>query len=119
MNQNVLIRIMERYIKEIENIRKILLEFYEKDFQTEREEFLENQRNKKLIENLIIKIHKDYRLSDSEKEKYIEFCIELLAENTGCQEDEEIAIEIIANLEYLNYNILSEFTKSKSTNRWE
>lgn len=109
---------MERYRKEIESIREILLEFYEKDFLTEREEFLENKSNKKLIENLIKKIYEDDYITSNEKERYIELCMKLLAENTGCQEDEEIATEIIANLEHLNCNVLSMFMENKSTNRW-
>lgn len=79
--------------KRLEAIKKNLDDFYDKSFDSDDIERAENKSIKEEIVDLIIHAHKnrDYQL--------VKESIDVLIENTGCQEDFEILEEIVSPLQ--------------------
>ena len=76
------------YLKEIERIKSILQDYYNKDFNSDEEDFYVNKSNKELIEQLIVRVKRDDAIPVSNKSPLIKEVLVLLAKNTGCAEDE-------------------------------
>jgi hypothetical protein len=111
------------YQDEIKRLKIVLESFYNKQFSSEEEELKENRGNKNLIKKLIILANSDEHLSDSDKQLIINDSLKLLAENTGCAEDSEIAENLLDYLFYdvkiLNQKNIDEYYNYTSTGRWE
>lgn len=101
--------------KELEAIKQSLDEFYDKSFNSDDVERAENKSIKEEIVKLIIHAHKNnnYQL--------VKDSINILAENTGCQEDFEILEEIITPLQsegILSDPKLNSLIKASPLSRW-
>ena len=55
------------YLKEIERIKSILQDYYNKDFNSDEEDFYVNKSNKELIEQLIVRVKRDDAIPVSNK----------------------------------------------------
>lgn len=109
------------YLKEIERIRSILQDYYNKDFNSDEEDFYVNKSNKELIGQLIVRVKRDDAIPASNKSPLIKEALVLLAKNTGCAEDEAISEEILNRL-FVTQTIVQQdieyYSKLKSTRRW-
>lgn len=109
------------YQKEIERIKSMLEDYYNKDFNSEEEDFRVNKFNKELIEKLIVNVKHDDTMAVSNKSSLIKEALVLLAKNTGCAEDEVISEEILNRL-LLTQTIVQQdiefYSNLKSTRRW-
>lgn len=110
--------IIVNYQNELERIEDTFLQFYDKVFPTEQDEYRENKSNKAALGQLMLTIWEDNRLPHDRTENLLSSCLGLLANHTGCQEDEEIASDLIKNLGFLKDDQLSSFFQDQSTNRW-
>ena len=109
------------YLKELEKIKSILEDYYNKDFNSDEEDFYVNKSNKELIEKLIVNVKCDDSIHISNKSSLIKEALVLLAKNTGCAEDETIAEEILDRLfatQTISQQDLEYYSKLKSTRRW-
>lgn len=59
------------YLKEIERIKSILQDYYNKDFNSDEEDFYVNKSNKELIEQLIVRVKRDDAIPVSNKSPLI------------------------------------------------
>ena len=111
------------YRSEINKIRNSLKNYYNEQFKSEEEEYIENKKVKEQIKKLIIQVYNDITLSEADREYLIKVGVELLAKNTGCAEDLEIAEEILDSL-FDDMKILSQensdnFYEQYLCKRWE
>lgn len=109
------------YQKEIERIKSMLEDYYNKDFNSEEEDFRVNKFNKELIEKLIVNVKHDDTMTVSNKNSLIKEALVLLAKNTGCEEDEVISEEILNHLlvtQAIVQQDIDYYSNLKSTRRW-
>lgn len=109
------------YQKEIERIKSMLEDYYNKDFNSEEEDFRVNKFNKELIEKLIVNVKHDDTIAVSNKNSLIKEALVLLAKNTGCAEDEVISEEILNHLlvtQTIVQQDIDYYSNLKSTRRW-
>lgn len=109
------------YQKEIERIKSMLEDYYNKDFISEEEDFRVNKFNKELIEKLIVNVKHDDTMAVSNKNSLIKEALVLLAKNTGCAEDEVISEEILNHLlvtQAIVQQDIDYYSNLKSTRRW-
>lgn len=111
------------YLNEIKRIKILLENYYNKLSNTGEEEYETNKSNKEQIKTLIIETENDRSLCEYEKQKIIEKALYLLAKNTGCVQDEEIAEDILDKLFYemkiLNQKDIEYYYILNSTGRWK
>ncbi|MEC1180003.1 hypothetical protein P9B03_15995 [Metasolibacillus meyeri] len=115
------------YRSEIEKIRDSLKNYYKnysnEQFKSEEEEYIENKKTKEQIKKLIIQVYNDSTLSEANRGDIIKVAVELLAKNTGCAEDVEIAEDILDSLFYdmkiLNQENIDSFYEQYLCKRWE
>lgn len=89
--------------------------FYSIKFKTEEDEYNENKRIKLAIIDFIVEAKK------SNQSIYIGKGLELLFDNTGCQEDYEILNEIIAPLfedNILSPELIGKYLQDSPLSRW-
>lgn len=110
--------IIVNYQNELKRIEDTFLQFYDKVFPTEQDEYRENKSNKAALGQLMLTIWEDNRLPHERTENLLNSCLGLLTNHTGCQEDEEIASDLIKNLGFLKDDQLWSFFQDQSTNRW-
>lgn len=110
------------YRSEIDKIRNSLNNYYNEQFKSEEEEYIENKKVKEQIKKLIIQVYNDRTLSEADRGYIIKVAVELLAKNTGCAEDEEIAEDILDSLFYdmkiLSQENIDNFYEQYSCRRW-
>lgn len=111
------------YRSEIDKIRNSLKNYYNKQFNSEKEDFIENKKNKEQIKKLIIQVYNDSTLSEPDIRNLIKAGLELLAKNTGSAEDREIAENILDSLYYdmkiLRQEDIDNYYEQFSNRRWD
>jgi len=111
------------YGSEIDKIRNSLKNYYNKQFKSEEEDYIENKNNKEQIKKLIIQVYNDSTLSEAERGYIIKVGLELLAKNTGSAEDGEIAEDILDSLFYdmkiLSQEDIDNYYEQSSNRRWD
>lgn len=111
------------YRSEIDKIRNSLKNYYNKQFKSEEEDYIENKKNKEQIKKLIILVYNDSALSEAERGYIIKVGLELLAKNTGSAEDGEIAEDILDSLFYdlkiLSQEDIDNYYEQSSNRRWD
>ncbi|MGE7911701.1 hypothetical protein [Lysinibacillus xylanilyticus] len=111
------------YRSEIDKIRDSLKNYYNKQFKSEEEDYIENKKNKEQIKKLIILVNNDSALSEAERGYIIKVGLELLAKNTGSAEDGEIAEDILDSLFYdlkiLSQEDIDNYYEQSSNRRWD
>ncbi|WP_432702819.1 hypothetical protein [Lysinibacillus sphaericus] len=110
------------YRSEIDKIRDFLKNYYNEQFKSEEEDYIENKKTKEQIKNLIIQVYNDSTLSEADKGDIIKVAVELLAKNTGCVEDVVIAEDILDSLfndmKILSQENIDNFYEQYSSRRW-
>ncbi|WP_337982484.1 hypothetical protein [Lysinibacillus sp. C5.1] len=110
------------YRSEIDKIRNSLKNYYNEQFKSEEEDYIENKKTKEQIKNLIIQVYNDSTLSEADKGDIIKVAVELLAKNTGCAEDGEIAEDILDSLfndmKILSQENIDNFYEQYTSRRW-
>ncbi|WP_337982481.1 hypothetical protein [Lysinibacillus sp. C5.1] len=110
------------YRSEINKIRDFLKNYYNEQFKSEEEDYIENKKTKEQIKNLIIQVYNDSTLSEADKGDIIKVAVELLAKNTGCVEDVVIAEDILDSLfndmKILSQEDIDNFYEQYSSRRW-
>ncbi|MEK4171407.1 hypothetical protein MHI22_07520 [Lysinibacillus sp. FSL L8-0312] len=111
------------YRSEIDKIRSSLKNYYNKQFKSEEEDYIENKKIKEQIKKLIIQVYNDRTLSKTDRGYLVKVGVELLANNTGCAEDVEIAEDILDSLFYdmkiLSQEDIDNFYEQYLCKRWE
>jgi hypothetical protein len=105
---------MENYLKEIEAIKAQIKEYNEMAFDNENEDYNFNKSVKNKLKLLILNLKNN-------NENMIEAALLVLAESTGCAEDQEIAEDIVSYLydhKHINKNQMDYFYENIGTNRW-
>ncbi|WP_133557840.1 hypothetical protein [Pedobacter duraquae] len=100
-------------LKNIESIKQELGRYYEMSFDNETGDYLDNKVIKQKLQQLIINQYTD--------KEVVRQVLLLLAENTGCAEDHEIAEEILNLLhdkKYIDQKDLDFFYQNVATGRW-
>jgi len=120
-NKNLVINremMSRKYMVELETIKQLLDEYYKSnslDKQT-------NETIKNKIKELIIFAHEDTALKETDKQTVISTALTLLAENTGCVEDCEIAETIFRDLfnkrKIISQKEINNFYENSPVNRW-
>ncbi|MGE8036315.1 hypothetical protein [Lysinibacillus xylanilyticus] len=114
------------YRSEIDKIRDSLKNYYKnyynEQFKTEEEDYIENKKTKEQIKKLIIQVYNDSTLSEADKGYIIKLAVELLAKNTGCAEDLDIAEDILDclfnDMKILSQDNIDNFYEQFSCGRW-
>ncbi|MEK5487405.1 hypothetical protein [Lysinibacillus sp. FSL M8-0355] len=110
------------YRSEIDKIRDSLKNYYNEQFKSEEEDYIENKKTKEQIKKLIIQVYNDSTLSEANKGDVIKVAVELLAKNTGCVEDVVIAEDILDSLfndmKILSQENIDNFYEQYSSKRW-
>lgn len=114
------------YGSEIDKIRDSLKNYYKnyynEQFKTEEEDYIENKKVKEQIKKLIIQVYNDSTLSEADRRYIIKVAVELLAKNTGCVEDAEIAEDILDclfdDMKILSQEDVDNFYEQYSCRRW-
>ncbi len=110
------------YRSEIDKIRNSLKNYYNEQFKSEEEEYIENKKTKEQIKKLIIQVYNDSTLSEADRGYIIKVEVELLAKNTGCVEDVVIAEDILDSLfndmKILSQENIDNFYEQYSSRRW-
>ncbi|AVK96349.1 hypothetical protein FCT18_07910 [Lysinibacillus sphaericus] len=110
------------YRSEIDKIRNSLKNYYNEQFKSEEEDYIENKKTKEQIKNLIIQVYNDSTLSEADKGDIIKVAVELLVKNTGCAEDGEIAEDILDSLfndmKILSQENIDNFYEQYTSRRW-
>jgi len=106
-------------MSELEKIEQLLNEYYEKDpFNEQTNKFIKNK-----IRELIISKYETKKMSETEKQTIINASLKLLAENTGCVEDCEIAEVILEDLfekrKIINQKDIDDFYNNSAIRRWK
>ncbi|WP_343615985.1 hypothetical protein [Flavobacterium sp.] len=99
-------------LHEIENIEKLISEYYEMTFNNDEEDYIYNKQLKNKLKAVII---------NSKSNNVIDKALEVLAESTGCAEDLQIAEDILNELfenKVIDKNQFDTFYKNVGTNRW-
>ncbi|WP_421662228.1 hypothetical protein [Lysinibacillus telephonicus] len=111
------------YESEIDKNRNSLKNYYNKQFKSEEEDYLENKKVKGQIKKLIIQVYNDRTLSETDRGYVIKVGLELLAKNTGCVEDVEIAEDILDTLfndmKILSQEDIGNFYEQYTSRRWD
>jgi hypothetical protein len=109
----------------IDEINILLNNYYEKErnniFTNKKDDYNENLRIKNIIKELIVKINDDVSIYDVEKQSIKNGLLKIMAENTGCVEDCEIAEIILNDLkqkDIINQNDIKYFYSNENTGRW-
>ena len=107
---------------EIDKIRNSLKNYYNEQFKSEEEDYIENKKTKEQIKKLIIQVYNDSTLSEADRGYIIKVAVELLAKNTGCVEDVVIAEDILDSLfndmKILRQENIDNFYEQYSSRRW-
>ncbi|WP_107924717.1 hypothetical protein [Lysinibacillus parviboronicapiens] len=107
---------------EIDKIRNSLKNYYNEQFKSEEEDYIENKKTKEQIKKLIIQVYNDSTLSEADRGYIIKVAVELLAKNTGCVEDVVIAEDILDSLfndmKILSQENIDNFYEQYSSRRW-
>ncbi|TKI69483.1 hypothetical protein FC756_09040 [Lysinibacillus mangiferihumi] len=110
------------YRSEIDKIRNSLKNYYNEQFKSEEEDYIENKKTKEQVKKLIMQVYNDSTLSEADKGYIIKVAVELLAKNTGCAEDVEIAEDILDSLfndmKILSQENIDNFYEQYSSRRW-
>ncbi|MEK5487396.1 hypothetical protein [Lysinibacillus sp. FSL M8-0355] len=110
------------YRSEIDEIRNSLKNYYNEQFKSEEEDYIENKKTKEHIKKLIIQVYNDSTLSEADRGYIIKIAVELLAKNTGCVEDVVIAEDILDSLfndmKILSQENIDNFYEQYSSKRW-
>lgn len=110
------------YRSEIDKISDSLKSYYNEQFKSEEEDYIENKKTKEQIKKLIIQVYNDSTLSEADKGGIIKVAVELLAKNTGCVEDVVIAEDIFDSLfndmKILSQKDIDNFYEQYSSRRW-
>ncbi|WP_431808041.1 hypothetical protein [Lysinibacillus sphaericus] len=110
------------YRSEIDKIRDSLKNYYNEQFKSEEEDYIENKKTKEQIKKLIMQVYNDSTLSEADKGDIIKVAVELLAKNTGCVEDVVIAEDIFDSLfndmKILSQKDIDNFYEQYSSRRW-
>lgn len=110
------------YRSEIDKIRDSLKNYYNEQFKSEEEDYIENKKTKEQIKKLIMQVYNDSTLSEADKGDIIKVAVELLAKNTGCVEDVVIAEDIFDSLfndmKILSQKDIDNFYEQYSSGRW-
>ena len=108
----------KKYMVELEKIEQLLNEYYENNPLNKQT----NETIKNKIKDLIIIVHEDTMLSETDKQTFISTALTLLAENTGCVEDCEIAETIFRDLfdkrKIISQTEIDDFYENSPVNRW-
>ena len=99
-------------LHEIENIEKLISEYYEMTFNNDEEDYIYNKQLKNKLKAVII---------NSKSNNVIDKALDVLAESTGCAEDLQIAEDILNELfenKVIDKNQFDTFYKNVGTNRW-
>jgi hypothetical protein len=118
--------IMEKYYQnKINEINISLNNYYENErngiFINEKDSYNENIKIKNIIKELIIAVNDTVSISEIEKQSIKNKLLKLLAENTGCAEDCEIAEIILNDLikrNIINQNDIDYYYSNENTGRW-
>jgi len=105
---------MKDYLKEIEAIELEIEAYYSMSFTSEKESYNKNKLIKNKLKKVIIELNNNH-------EKEIEQALFVLARNTGCVENQEIAEEIIEHLHENNFidtTHINYFYENINTGRW-
>ncbi|WP_316843493.1 hypothetical protein [Pedobacter psychrodurus] len=100
-------------LNNIERIKQEINQYYEMSFENEIEDYLFNKKLKEKLQKVIIDYNTD--------EIIIQKALLILAESTGCDEDQEIADEILDLLydkKYIKQKDLDFFYQNVATRRW-
>jgi hypothetical protein len=103
---------MESLLK-IENIKNEILNYHSISFGNEEEDYAFNKKIKEQLKEIIINSKKENDIIDK--------ALLVLAESTGCAEDQEIAEDIISYLfenQIINQSQLDYFYDNIGTGRW-
>ena len=102
---------------ELEKIELLLNDFEKWQADKQANEYIKNK-----IKEFILFVHEDTTLTETEKQTATSKALKLLAENTGCSEDYEIAMAILNDLFYerkiINQNDMDYFHDNSPINRW-
>ena len=101
------------FLQQLEEIKSDLDQYYKLNFKTDLEDYNYNKSLKNRLKKLIINVSDDSKI----KKKVLL----VLAQNTGCSEDHEIAEEIINHLfdnNFIDEIHLNYYYDNVSTNRW-
>ncbi len=97
-------------------LERKLNESYERDFDSDEEEYNENKKIKTELADFIIKSHQYGELD------LVEAAVKFLFDNTGCQEDYEILEQVIQpllKLNILNQDLIKMYLSCSPLARWE
>jgi hypothetical protein len=100
-------------MQKIESIQREIFEYYEMIFENEQDDYSYNKTIKNKLKEIII--------NTKNNNVVVEKALSVLAESTGCAEDQEIAEEIINYLfenKFINDNQLDLFYNNIGTGRW-
>jgi uncharacterized protein YoaH (UPF0181 family) len=107
----------ENTMIELEKVELLLNETL--TWQSDRQE---NETIKNKIKEFIVSIHEETTLTKTKKQTAINKALKLLAENTGCGEDLEIAQTILHDLQnerkIISQKDIDNFYSNSSINRW-
>ncbi|MFJ6267074.1 hypothetical protein ACIQGW_19125 [Lysinibacillus xylanilyticus] len=110
------------YRSEIDKIRNSLKNYYNEQFKSEEEEYIGNKKVKEQKKKLIIQVYNDSTLSEADRGYIIKVAVELLAKNTGCAEDLDIAEDILDclfnDMKILSQDNIDNFYEQFSCGRW-
>jgi predicted nucleic-acid-binding protein len=101
-------------MQSIESIKEEILAYNQMSFATESADYKFNKAVKIKLQHIIVDCQND--------DFVIHDTLYVLAQNTGCAEDQEIAEEILNHLlenKYITTEHLDFFYKNVSTARWE
>ena len=110
------------YKNELDCINVLLNEYYRKSYINEEDSYCEILKIKNLIKNLILKIAGDIILSENQKTERINEALKLLAENTGCVEDCQIAEKILNDLSdngIIKQKNIDYYYENENIGRWQ
>lgn len=106
---------MNELLERIKNVEKLISKYYEMSFENEKDDYNFNKSIKESLKQIIVE-------SDSQNDKVKEQALLVLAQSSGCAEDQEIAEEIIDDLfdnKLINNRQLDYFYENLGTKRWE
>ena len=100
-------------MEDIEKIKSEISKYYEMTFKNDEDDYNYNIVIKNKLKEIIINSQDNHMVVDK--------ALLVLAESTGCSEDQEIAEEIIDYLfenQFINQNQLNLFYSNIGTGRW-
>jgi hypothetical protein len=105
---------MKNYLKEIETIKAQIKEYNEMSFDNENDDYNFNKYVKTKLKLLILNLKNN-------DENIVKKALLVLAESTGCAEDQEIAEDIVSYLyehKHINKKQMDYFYENIGTSRW-